>query len=68
MREALMSVAAEMTYTTEGMPTMPDRTNYELVDGDFLERHVSRLTSCGGGRIVFELTRYLEDHPIGLIR
>ena len=47
-----MSTVAEQTYTPEDLLTMPDRKRYELVDGQLVERHMSRLSSWVGGQLI----------------
>ena len=46
-----MSVVADKTYTPEDLLAMPDRRNYELVDGQLVERNVSVLSRWVGGRL-----------------
>jgi hypothetical protein len=41
--EALMSTVAEKIYTPDDLLLLPDRKNYELVDGHLVERHMSVL-------------------------
>ncbi len=60
-----MSVVAEKTYTPEDLLSMPDRKNYELVDGQLVERNVSVLLSWVGGRLYRILDVFAEDHGLG---
>jgi Uma2 family endonuclease len=60
-----MSVVVERTYTPEELLSMPDRTNYELVDGHLVERNVSVLSSWVGGRLDRVLGGFVEDHDLG---
>jgi hypothetical protein len=38
-----MSTVAEKIYTPDDLLTLPDRKNYEIVDGHLVERHMSVL-------------------------
>jgi Uma2 family endonuclease len=60
-----MSTVAQKTYTPEDLLRMPDRKKYELVDGHLVERHMSVLSNWVGGRLLFELTMFLESHQLG---
>jgi Uma2 family endonuclease len=60
-----MSTIAEKLYTPEDLLTMPDRKNYELVDGHLVERNVSVLSSWVGGRMYHILEGFLDDHDLG---
>jgi Uma2 family endonuclease len=60
-----MHVVAERTYTPEDLLSMPDRKNYELVDGNLVERKMSVLSSWVGGQLHFELNTFLRSNPIG---
>jgi Uma2 family endonuclease len=60
-----MSVVAAKTYTPEDLLSMPDRKNYELVDGHLVERNVSSLSSWVGGRLHSILDAFVEDHDLG---
>jgi Uma2 family endonuclease len=60
-----MSTVDEKTYTPEELLTMPDRKNYELVDGHLAERNMSVLSSWVGGRLHRFLDDHVEDHTLG---
>jgi Uma2 family endonuclease len=60
-----MSTAVEKTYTPEDLLAMPDRKDYELVDGHLVERHMGRLSSWVGGQVFYALTAFLRDHQLG---
>src|SRR5262249_43923127 len=60
-----MSTIAEKTYTPEDLLSMPDRKNYELVDGHLVERNMSVLSSWVGGRLHRILDGFVEDHDLG---
>ena len=44
---------------------MPDGKNYELIDGQLVERNVSQLSSWVGGRLYRLLDIFVEDHNLG---
>lgn len=60
-----MNVVAEKTYTPEDLLSMPDRKNYELVDGQLVERNMSVLSSWVGGQLYYELNAFLRQNPTG---
>jgi Uma2 family endonuclease len=60
-----MSTVSQKTYTPEDLLSMPDRKKYELVDGHLVERHMSVLSNWVGGRLLFELTKFLESYELG---
>jgi Uma2 family endonuclease len=62
-----MHIVAEKLYTLEDLLSMPDRKNYELVDGHLVERTVSQLSSWVGGELHFNLRCFLRDDPIGWV-
>lgn len=62
-----MSVVTEKTYTPEDLLSMPDRKNYELVDGQLVERTMSVLSSWVGTRMSHVLEGFLDDHPMGFV-
>ena len=57
-----MSTVAEQTYTPEDLLAMPDRKNYELVDGHLVERHMSVLSSWVGGRLCRFIDVFVDEH------
>src|SRR5262245_48449202 len=60
-----MSVVADKTYTPEDLLSMPDRKNYELVDGHLVVRNVSILSTLVGGQVYIELGCFLREHFLG---
>ena len=60
-----MSIVADKTYTPEDLLSMPDRKNYELVDGHLVERDRSVLSSWVGGQVYIELGSFLREHFLG---
>jgi Uma2 family endonuclease len=62
-----MHIVAEKLYTPEDLLSMPDRKNYELVDGHLVEKNVSQLSSWVGGRLFSELDRFLQVDPLGWV-
>src|SRR3954453_6795669 len=64
-RARSMSTVVEKTYTPEELLNMPNRKDYELVDGHLVERHMGRLSSWVGGQVYFALNAFLRDHQLG---
>jgi Uma2 family endonuclease len=62
-----MHVVAEKLYTPEDLLSMPDRKNYELVDGHLVERNMSQLSSYVGGEIYGELRAFLRTTGVGWV-
>jgi len=60
-----MSTVVEKTYTPEDLLAMPDRKEYELVDGHLVERQMSRLSSWVGGRLHRFLDIFVEEQQLG---
>jgi Uma2 family endonuclease len=60
-----MHIVAEKLYTPEDLLSMPDRKNYELVDGHLVEKTLSQLSSWVGGRLFSRLDRFLQEDPLG---
>jgi Uma2 family endonuclease len=63
-----MSIAEiERTYTPEELLAMPDAVNYELVDGDLVERNMSVLSSFVEVRVGRFLGAYCDDNHLGAV-
>lgn len=62
-----MHIAAEKIYTPEDLLSMPDSKDYELVDGQLVERHMSQLSVWVGGRLAGKLGNFLEANPAGWV-
>ena len=60
-----MSTVAEQTYTPEDLLAMPDRKDYELVDGHLVERHMSQLSSWVAGRLFRLIDIFVDEHQLG---
>jgi len=60
-----MSTVVEKTYTPEDLLAMPNRKDYELVDGHLVEREMSRPSSWVGGRLHRFLDIFVEEHRLG---
>ncbi len=60
-----MSIVAEQTYTPEDLLAMPDRKDYELVDGHLVERHMSVLSSWVAGRLLRFVDIFVEENQLG---
>ena len=51
-------------YTPQDLLAMPDNNGMELVDGQIVEKEVSRESSEVEGLILFRIQAFLADHPI----
>jgi len=60
-----MSTVAEKIYTPEDLLAMPDRKDYELVDGHLVARHMSRVSSWVGGRLHRFIDIFVDDNQLG---
>lgn len=60
-----MHVVAEKTYTPQDLLSMPDGKDFELVEGQLVERKMSQLSSWVGSELFYELRSFLRSHPIG---
>lgn len=59
------SVAIETKYTPEDLLALPDEKDYELVDGNLVERNVSALSSWVGGKFYRYLDVFVEANNLG---
>src|SRR5439155_25652607 len=63
-----MSTAeAKTRYTSEDLLAMPDGKNYELVDGELVERNMGWESSWIGGQLHFLLTAYCKARRLGWV-
>jgi Uma2 family endonuclease len=64
----LTSAVTEKTACTpEQLLTMPDGDRFELVDGQLVERKMSKWSSYVAGNIYQQLKNYVDDHNIGWV-
>jgi Uma2 family endonuclease len=61
----MCATAAKTTYTPEDLLAMPDGINYELVDGQLVERDTRTLSSWVAGRLHRLLDVFIEEHQLG---
>jgi Uma2 family endonuclease len=61
------ATAAKTSYTPADLLAMPDEKNYELVDGQLVERNMSVLSSWVAGRLFFHLQSFCEADPLGWV-
>ncbi len=54
-------------YTPEDLLAMPDGKNYELVDGQLVERGMGAESSLVGGKLFSRLDRFCEDRDLGIV-
>ena len=64
-----MSTAVEprTTYTPEDLLAMPDGKDYELVDGELVERNVSALSSWVAGQVFLRLGNHVMANALGTV-
>jgi Uma2 family endonuclease len=62
-----MSTVVDKTYTPEDLLAMPDRKNYELVDGHLVEKDVSVLSSWVGGKAYRAVDDFATAHQLGWV-
>jgi Uma2 family endonuclease len=60
-----MSVANQTKLTPQDLLTMPNGNQYELVDGELKEQHVSLLSSWVGGELYFRVRDFCRAHDTG---
>jgi Uma2 family endonuclease len=63
----MSTVAAKRLYTPEDLLNMPDGDNYELVDGELVERNMGWNSSWVGGRLHYLLTAFCDANRLGLV-
>src|SRR4051812_24930011 len=66
MRSRMMNaVATQQRYTPEDLLALPDAKNYELVDGNLVERNMSSSSSWVGGELYGRLRDHCRSHDLG---
>src|SRR5262245_39837291 len=63
----MATAATSTTYTPEDLLAMPDGVNYELVDGNLVERPMGARASWVGGELLASLRRFLTANPLGWV-
>ena len=63
----MSAVAIKTEITPEELLRMPDEKDYELVDGELVERKTGSLSSWIGGEVLFLLRQFLQVHPLGWV-
>jgi Uma2 family endonuclease len=63
----MSTVTAKTKYTPEDLLTMPDGDNYELVDGNLVERNMGAWSSYVAGRMLVVLHGFCEAHRLGWV-
>jgi Uma2 family endonuclease len=61
------AVASKTLVTVDDLLAMPDEKNYELMDGELVERNMSTLSSWVAGKLLHALSRHLEEDPRGWV-
>ena len=60
-------VATQTEYTPEDLLAMPDGSQYELVNGRLVERHMGILSGWVGGRLLHRIATYCDERPAGWV-
>jgi len=59
------AIATKTEITPEELLRMPDEKDFEIVDGELVERNMGSFSSWIGGEIFFKLRSYLETQNLG---
>jgi len=62
-----MSTVAEQTYTPEDLLTMPEGEKYELVDGQLVERKMSRVSNWVAGQVYQIVDSFVQKLELGWV-
>jgi Uma2 family endonuclease len=54
-------------FTPDDLLNLPDAVNYELVDGQLVERHMGMESSLVAAIVIGEIRQFLKQQPIGLV-
>src|SRR5438067_2218026 len=63
----MSTIAAKTRYTPEDLLAMPDGKNYELVDGELVERNMGCESSWIGGRLHHFLSGHCDAKRLGIV-
>jgi Uma2 family endonuclease len=63
----MSSIAEKAEYTPEELLALPDEKDYELVDGQLVERNMGALSSWVGGRVFRFLSGWIEARELGFL-
>jgi Uma2 family endonuclease len=61
------AVGIEPLVTPEDLLSMPDGRNFELVDGNLVERNMSVLSSWVGGQVFRRVDEFVSAHDLGTV-
>src|SRR5260370_524095 len=61
----MSTIGAKTRYTPEDLLAMPDRKNFELVDGELVERDMGWYATWIGGQLYLLLTNYCKAKGLG---
>src|SRR4051794_18089823 len=59
------TVVTRTAMTLEELRNMPDEKDFELINGELVERNMGSLSSWIGGEVLFVLRQFLQEHPLG---
>ena len=63
----MTTVSSAPPFTPDDLLKLPDAVNYELVDGQLVERNMGMKSSLIAQRLATQIGLYLRDHPVGLL-
>jgi Uma2 family endonuclease len=63
----MSTLTERATVTPDDLLEMSDSKQYELVDGNLVEKEVSYLSSLIGSEVAFRLKLFLQQHPLGTV-
>lgn len=61
-----MSTTTATAVTVDDLEAMPDRDNYELIDGELVERTMNLVSNFVAGKIYRKFDEYFDGNPIGI--
>jgi len=63
----MSTVIEQALYEPEDLLTMPDGDSFELVDGELVERNMSKWSSYVAGTIYYRLREHCDAHGLGWV-
>ncbi len=63
----MSAIATKPEYTPEDLLAMPDGDQFELVNGELVEKHMGLLSLWVGGRLYHYVSTFCDAHPLGWV-
>jgi Uma2 family endonuclease len=63
----MSTIGSRTHFTPQDLLALPDAVNYELVDGQLVERNKGMESSRIGARVGYKIARFLDHNPVGLV-